>query len=96
MVAEREWSQFHTPGNLPNSIVIEPTELLECFQRGDAAPNEGIVEELADVVSYRQLLADRLGLEVHQIVLDELEETKAENPADTARGRSTRYGQLPG
>ena len=27
-VAERDWSQFHTPGNLAKSISIEAAELL--------------------------------------------------------------------
>jgi dCTP diphosphatase len=96
MVAEREWSQFHTPGNLAKSIAIEAAELLEWFQWGDSAPIERVAEELADVVTYCQLLADRLGLDVDQIVLDKLEQTKAKYPVDKARGRSTRYDQLPG
>ncbi len=30
---DREWEQFHSPGNLAKkSIVIEAAELLECFQ----------------------------------------------------------------
>ena len=30
-VAERDWSQFHTPGNLAKSISIEAAELLDVF-----------------------------------------------------------------
>ena len=29
---DRDWEQFHTPGNIAKSIVIEAAELLECFQ----------------------------------------------------------------
>ena len=32
---DREWEQFHSPGNLAKSIVIEAAELLECFQWND-------------------------------------------------------------
>ena len=95
MVMERDWAQFHTPGNLAKSIAIESAELLECFQWRDGAPIERVAEELADVVTYCQLLADRLGLDVDQIVLNKLERTKAKYPVDKARGQSTRYDQLP-
>ena len=30
---DREWEQFHSPGNLAKSIVIEAAELLECFHK---------------------------------------------------------------
>lgn len=30
-VEDRDWDQFHTPGNLAKSIAIEAGELLECF-----------------------------------------------------------------
>src|SRR3954453_17370850 len=95
-VTERDWAQFHTPDNLAKSIAIEAAELLECFQWGDAAPTARVAEELADVVTYCQLLAERLSLDIDQIVLDKLEQTKAKYPVDKARGRSTRYDQLPG
>ena len=34
-IDERNWDQFHTPGNLAKSISIEAGELLECFQWND-------------------------------------------------------------
>ena len=93
--AERDWEQFHTPVNLAKSIVIEAAELLECFQWGDSAPPDRVAGELADVLTYCHLLANRLGLDVDQIVLDKLEVTKAKYPIDKARGRSAKYDQLP-
>lgn len=93
-MAEREWAQFHTPENLAKSVVIEAGELLECFQwSGDARP-EQVRDELADVLTYCFLLADRLGLDPEQIVLDKLEETARKYPADEARGKSDRYDVL--
>ena len=32
---DRDWDQFHSPANLAKSIVIEASELLECFQWSD-------------------------------------------------------------
>ena len=93
-VAERDWSQFHTPANLAKSISIEAAELLECFQWGDDADAERVKEELADVLTYCYMLADKLGVEPDELILSKLEQTKAKYPADKARGKSTKYDQL--
>ncbi|MDD6299676.1 MAG: nucleotide pyrophosphohydrolase, partial [Hornefia butyriciproducens] len=48
---DRDWAQFHTPANLAKSIVIEASELLECFQWNDTDYDlEHVKEELADVM----------------------------------------------
>jgi len=93
-VAEREWAQFHTPENLAKSISIEAAELLECFQWNADADTDVVKEELADVLTYCLLLADRLDVDPGQIVLDKLELTRAKYPANRARGRSTKYDAL--
>jgi NTP pyrophosphatase (non-canonical NTP hydrolase) len=93
-VSERDWGQFHTPANLAKSVSIEAAELLECFQWSEEANSERVKEELADVLTYCYLLADRLGLDPEQIIHEKLEATKAKYPVDTARGKSTKYDQL--
>lgn len=65
-VAAREWAQFHTPANLAKSVSIEASELLECFQWNDDADPARVREELADVVTYCILLAERLGVDLAQ------------------------------
>jgi len=92
-VAEREWAQFHTPENLAKSISIEAAELLECFQWGDADLTSA-KDELADVLTYCLLLADRLGLDADTIVMDKLAKTQEKYPVDKARGRSEKYDRL--
>lgn len=94
-VAERDWSQFHSPENLAKSIVIEAAELLECFQWGAAADLGRVKEELADVVTYCHLLATELEVDLDQVVLDKLEVTRAKYPVEKARGRSEKYDRLP-
>ena len=94
-VAERDWDQFHSPANLAKSIAIEAGELLECFQWSDDAPRERVLEELADVLTYARLLAAKVGVDPDRIVLDKLESTRVKYPIERARGRSTRYDQLP-
>ena len=93
-VAERDWAQFHSPENLAKSISIEAGELLECFQWNSDGDPEQVRDELADVLSYCLLLADKLALDPEQIVLEKLERSRAKYPADKARGRSEKYDRL--
>ncbi|WP_313451442.1 nucleotide pyrophosphohydrolase [Brevibacterium casei] len=92
-VAEREWQQFHTPENLAKSISIEAGELLECFQWGDA-DLASAKDELADVLTYCLLLADRLGVDPDTMVLEKLAKTREKYPVEKSRGRSEKYDQL--
>lgn len=94
-MAEREWHQFHTPGNLAKSISIEAGELLEHFQWSDSTNLNEVRLELADVLTYAYLLADRLGLEPHEIILEKLSITDRKYPVQRSRGRSHKYDQLP-
>ncbi len=91
---EREWDQFHSPENLAKSISIEAGELLECFQWSNDFNEEEICEELADVVTYCIMLADKLDVSIEEIVLDKLEKTKKKYPVDKAKGVSTKYDKL--
>ncbi|MGM0699032.1 MAG: nucleotide pyrophosphohydrolase [Actinomycetota bacterium] len=92
-MAERDWQQFHSPENLAKSVSIEAGELLECFQWGDA-DLESAKDELADVLTYCMLLADKLGLDPDTIILDKLAKTREKYPVDKARGTSVKYDQL--
>lgn len=92
-MAERAWEQFHTPENLAKSISIEAGELLECFQWGDA---DAVLakDELADVLTYCLLLADRLDLDPNSIVIEKLAKTGEKYPVSKSRGRSEKYDRL--
>ena len=93
-VAERNWQQFHTPENLAKSISIEAAELLELFQWSEPLEVENIKDELADVLTYCILLADKYDLDIEQIVLEKLEKTKAKYPVEKSYGRSEKYDRL--
>ena len=93
-VRERDWTQFHSPENLAKSLAIEAGELLECFQWDAAAERDRVIEELADVLTYCYLLADRLGVDADQAVARKLQLTRHKYPAERARGKSTKYDQL--
>ena len=91
---ERDWDQFHSPENLAKSISIESAELLECFQWNSNYDKKEVCKELADVVNYCILLADKLGVKLEDIVLEKLEETRKKYPVEKAKGKSTKYDKL--
>ena len=91
---ERDWNQFHTPENLAKSIAIEAGELLEGFQWNNDYNKQELCEELADVLSYCFMLADRLNVSIEDIMLKKLEKTKEKYPVDKAYGVSTKYNKL--
>jgi NTP pyrophosphatase (non-canonical NTP hydrolase) len=93
-VQERDWGQFHTPENLAKSVSIEAAELLENYQWGSPANMQDVQDELADVLTYCLLLADKLGLDPNEIVLEKLAKTQQKYPVEKARGRSDKYDQL--
>ena len=93
-VEERDWVQFHTPENLAKSVSIEAAELLENYQWGSPANLENVQDELADVLTYCLLLADKLGMDPNEIVLEKLAKTQQKYPVEKARGRSDKYDQL--
>lgn len=93
-VAARDWAQFHSPENLSKSIAIEAAELLELFQWGTTPSDVEVADELADVLTYCIILADKLNLDPAQIVLDKLHASREKYPVEKARGRSTKYDKL--
>ena len=93
-VQERDWGQFHTPENLAKSVSIEAAELLENYQWGSPANLENVQDELADVLTYCLLLADKLGMDPNEIVLEKLAKTQQKYPVEKARGRSDKYDHL--
>lgn len=93
-VAERQWAQFHSAENLAKSVSIEAAELLECYQWGADPDPARVKEELADVLTYCYLLADRLDADPEGLIIDKLHTTRAKYPVEKSRGRSSKYDQL--
>lgn len=93
-VAERDWDQFHSPENLAKSISIESAELLECFQWSPDFDQTRVEEELADVVTYCIHLANKIGVDLDEIVLSKLQATRTKYPVELAKGRMTKYTEL--
>ncbi len=100
-VRERDWEQFHTPKDLASAIAIEAAELMELFLWRSAAEVENIAagpktrqtvhDELADILILCLSLANRLGVDVADIVLRKMEANRVKYPADVVRGSAEKY-----
>ena len=96
-ISDRSWDQFHTPGNLARSVSIEAGELLECFQWDDNEYDlQHVKEELADVMIYCQQLADKLGVDDDEIVLEKMAMNEKKYPVEKARDNAKKYTELKG
>lgn len=100
-VDEREWDAFHNPKDLALSLSVEAGELLELFQWRDPKPQEmtaeereRVAEELADVVMYAILLADKTGTPLLDAVARKLDLNRARYPVHKARGRAEKHDRL--
>ncbi len=92
-IAERDWRQFHTPGNMAKSISIEAGELLECFQWSDEARDgdwEHVHEELADVMIYCIQMADVIGVNLDEIIQSKMAKNAAKYPVEQSKGSSAK------
>ena len=93
---ERRWGVYHNPKDLALALSVEAGELLEVFlwKSGEEADLERVKEELADVLAYALLLADRCNLDVRQIVLDKIAQNAIKYPVDKAAGNARKYTDL--
>lgn len=96
---DRNWRQFHEPKDLAISINLEAAELLEVFQWSGADTVcvdkiDKIKEELADIINYCILLADRCQLDIDKIVNEKLSANEKKYPIDKAYGISKKYSEL--
>lgn len=91
---DRNWKQFHSLENLAKSISIEAAELLEVFQWGNSDDEDKMKEELADVLTYCFLLAEKLGCKPEELILEKLVVTEEKYPVEKAKGTSTKYDRF--
>ena len=93
---ERDWEQFHNPKDLAIAISIEANELLELFlwKSAEAANREKVKEELADILSFAFLLAQKEGLDVKEIVLQKIKANAEKYPVNKAKGTAKKYTEL--
>src|ERR1041385_1556144 len=96
---ERDWEQFHDSKNLAAAISIEAAELNELFlwkdvKESEKIDKEKIKEELADVLAFALLLANKHGFDVRKIVLDKIKRNGKKYPVNKAKGTAKKYDEL--
>jgi len=93
---ERDWDQFHNPKDLAIALSIEASELLEVFlwKEPEDVKVEKVKEELADVVNYALLLADKCNLDIYTIVSEKLKVNGEKYPVEKAKGSAKKYNEL--
>ena len=93
---ERDWDQFHNGKDLALALSIEAAELNEAFlwKKATDVNVDKVKEELADIVNYAILIADKYDLDIKQIVLDKIRRNAEKYPVEKAYGSAKKYNEL--
>ncbi len=96
---ERDWEQFHDSKNLALAISIEAAELNELFlwKKDNEVENvnqDKLKDELADVLSFAFLLAEKHKLDVFDIVSEKIKKNALKYPVEKAKGTAKKYNEL--
>ncbi len=101
---DRDWDQFHSPKNLSMALAVEAAELVEMFQWLTEEQSVRIVdnenemalirEEIADVFIYLVRLADKLGVNIEQAVIEKIKINELKYPKELAKGSAAKYNKL--
>lgn len=93
---DRDWEQFHNSKDLSLALSVEASELLELFLwkgNEDVSPDR-LKEELADVLMYAILLAEKHQLNLDEVIQEKLNQNNQKYPVQKARGNATKYDKL--
>ena len=95
-VKERDWEQFHNAKDLALALSIEAAELNECFlwKSHEEAKVDKVKDELADILIYAILFADKYGFDIPEIINEKVEKNAAKYPIDKAKGNAKKYTDL--
>lgn len=96
---DRDWAQFHDSKNLALAISIEAAELNELFlwkndSNSEDVKLEKLKEELADILSFSLLLAEKHQLNIFDIVLEKIQKNNEKYPVEKAKGTAKKYDEL--
>jgi NTP pyrophosphatase (non-canonical NTP hydrolase) len=96
---DRNWSQFHNPKDLAISISLEAAELLELFQWNNSQETmennyQELQDELADILIYCTLMADKLDIDLDEAVKSKLEKNEQKYPVEKSYNSKEKYDQL--
>lgn len=96
---DRDWEQFHAPKNLAMALAVEAGELMEHYQWLSEEQSENLDQqqlqtvgfEVADVFIFTVRLADRMGIDLADLVEKKIKINEEKYPADKVRGSAKKY-----
>lgn len=96
---QRDWAQFHDSKNLAIAIGIEAAELNELFlwkssEESEMLDPNKIKEELADILAYCLLLANKHQFDVKEMVLAKILKNGLKYPVEKSKGLAKKYDEL--
>jgi len=96
---DRDWEQFHDSKNLALALLLEAAELNELFlwkkdSESEDVNKDKLKEELADVLAYAFLLAEKHNLDIFEIVQEKIKRNGEKYPVDKAKGTAKKYNEL--
>lgn len=98
-VAERDWTQFHTPKNLAMAMIVEAAELVEQFQwdtptesqQLTAQKRQAVSHELADTFVYLLRIAEVLNIDLIDAANQKIDLNALKYPVEKAKGSNAKY-----
>jgi len=95
----RNWEQFHNSKDLAVAIGIEAAELNELFlwktpEACEEVNRTRIKEELADILAFALLLANKHGFDIREIVLDKIKKNGEKYPVEKSKNIAKKYTDL--
>lgn len=93
---DRDRDQFHNGKDLAIALSGEAGELLNAFlwKKPEDVKVEKVREELADVLNYAFLIADKYNLDIEEIMDEKLRINGEKYPVDKAKGTAKKYNEL--
>lgn len=93
---ERDWEQFHNAKDLALALSIEASELNECFlwKSAEQGNVDKIKDELADILIYAILFADKYNFDFKELILEKLDKNEKKYPVDKAKGNAKKYTEF--
>jgi NTP pyrophosphatase (non-canonical NTP hydrolase) len=96
---DRDWEQFHDSKNLATAISIEASELNELFlwktiEESEKVDKNRIKEELADILAFSLLLAEKHNFDIKEIVLEKIKRNGEKYPISKSKGTAKKYNEL--
>ena len=90
-VQARNWEQYHASSELARALNIEASELSELYLWGKTPSSERLREELADVLIYALMLADKNDININTAILDKIEKNAKKYPVQEYKGTNKKY-----